>query len=733
MLTDQKGKILYKTNSPREQDWRKLIGILNNTLQKPVANQAVVREGTAYMPATLRRSAETEKSRIYDRFPSLACTPDGKVYVVFTTNRNGFHDVFARVFDGSKWSEDMPVAATDADEYDGTVLVDKKGHAWVSWTSNAGGKKYDIFIASLTDGARATQPVQLTHSDDDAMHPRMACDGQGRIWVAYYKWHKMGRYSRDKEVYLRRLENGKWSEEIQISPTDVPQYEDHSDPAIAAYGNGAVVAWSWDFHPPNKGYPREAEAPTIFMRTVSDRMALGKISSVSGKNIDVTPALAVSESRQIWCAWDSLGRNQRKTLCIGNPRLGRDNPSNKVKALNKPAANVCSPCFAVSRTGGRLTLLWSEKTSDSQWVLKRADLDRSNQWSNTVTVESEGNPRYCSAAYGHQGELWVAYSIETNNGSEVVAKKSGEQTGVNRVEAADESSTSADPLPNTEAIRRLRRAIDEKYSYRDLRGIDWDKTFDLYTPFMEHAKTAREFAEVAARMLARARDMHLWVKIEDETIGGFKRNIPRNYDIDVLRRTLPRWRQHTERVSTGLFDDGIGYIMINSWSVNKPETLQPAFKALRDFADCPGLIIDVRANGGGGEGLARQFAGCFVDHPVVYAKHVYRNAQHPEGWGKIQERILKPNKDRPHYSGKVAVLMSRANMSSCEAFLLMMKQVPKCKLVGDRSYGSSGNPKSFDLGNGVTVWLPSWKALRPDGSCFEGEGIKPDVLVRTAR
>ena len=45
--------------------------------------------------------------------------------------------------------------------------------------------------------------------------------------------------------------------------------------------------------------------------------------------------------------------------------------------------------------------------------------------------------------------------------------------------------------------------------------------------------------------------------------------------------------------------------------------------------------------------------------------------------------------------------------------------------------GSSGNPKPVDLGNGVIVYLPSWKAMRPDGSCFEGEGIKPDIEVKT--
>ena len=73
--------------------------------------------------------------------------------------------------------------------------------------------------------------------------------------------------------------------------------------------------------------------------------------------------------------------------------------------------------------------------------------------------------------------------------------------------------------------------------------------------------------------------------------------------------------------------------------------------------------------------------------------------------------------------------MGPANMSSCEAFLLMMKQVSDCKLVGAASYGSSGNPKPVDLGNGVTVYLPSWKALRPDGTCFEGQGLDPDFIV----
>jgi hypothetical protein len=285
---------------------------------------------------------------------------------------------------------------------------------------------------------------------------------------------------------------------------------------------------------------------------------------------------------------------------------------------------------------------------------------------------------------------------------------------------------------NKEAIQELRRAIDEDYSYRDLRKVNWDELFDKFGPAMEQAKDARAFAEAAAALLAHAEDAHIWVRIDDETVGGFRREIKRNYNMEVLKNIVPGWQQHSSVVYTGRFADGIGYIHIGSWGREHTEALNQAYEAIWEFSDAPGLIIDVRSNGGGAEPLAQDFAGCFVDEPKVYAQHVYRSADAPGGFGQVSNRVLEPNKHRPRYRGKVAVLMGPANMSSCEAFLLMMKQVPGCKLVGERSYGSSGNPTRVNLGNGVSVFLPSWKAMRPDGTCFEAEGIRPDVIAETS-
>jgi C-terminal processing protease CtpA/Prc len=200
-----------------------------------------------------------------------------------------------------------------------------------------------------------------------------------------------------------------------------------------------------------------------------------------------------------------------------------------------------------------------------------------------------------------------------------------------------------------------------------------------------------------------------------------------NFSLPSLQKAVPGWARKSPTVFAGQFGDGIGYVMITTWAKDRAKELQAAFDVLEDPQCSKGLIIDVRPNSGGDELLARAFAGCFVAEPRVYAKHTVRDGGK---FSSIGARTVWPNPDHPRYQGKVAVLMGRANMSSCESFLLMMKQAENCTLVGERSYGSSGNPQPVTLGNGITLYVPSWKDLRPDGTCFEGEGLAPDLEVK---
>lgn len=282
---------------------------------------------------------------------------------------------------------------------------------------------------------------------------------------------------------------------------------------------------------------------------------------------------------------------------------------------------------------------------------------------------------------------------------------------------------------NQKALDLLRSHVTLDYSYRNRKGINWDALFDQYEDRLLKADSPEKFVSVARLILSQAEDKHIWFKIDDQTIPSFIRPVTPNANFSKLPTLVPKFKKHNDLICSGQFEDGIGYILIDSWVAPDATVLSDFYAVLNDFADADGLIIDVRGNGGGNENLARLVAGCFIDEPKVYAKNINVDDFNPGLFLPVRQRQFQPNRSAPAYRGKVAVLIGPVVMSSCEAFVLMMKQVPGCRLVGAPTQGCSGNPQPYDLENGVTVFLPSWQAMLPNGTCFEGIGIQPDIRV----
>ncbi|MEQ1853327.1 MAG: S41 family peptidase [Chthoniobacteraceae bacterium] len=281
---------------------------------------------------------------------------------------------------------------------------------------------------------------------------------------------------------------------------------------------------------------------------------------------------------------------------------------------------------------------------------------------------------------------------------------------------------------NRTAIEQLRQAIDRDYSYRDLRKVDWPARFKEFAPQLEAAQSPAEFASVAARMLSAAEDIHLAMKVGEQRIATHRRDVFPCFSLPILERTVPRWKRSGAFTFTGQFAGGIRYLCIASLPADDARFLLACYEAVGEAAAAgKPLILDLRPNGGGDEPAAQKIAGCFVEKPVVYARHTMRAAGQ---FSAPNDRVLAPNPAGPKFRGKVAVLTGPGTCSSCESFVLMMKQAPGCITVGARTAGSSGNPRSVDLGNGTAVAVPRWKALRLDGTCFEGEGIAPDVELK---
>lgn len=322
------------------------------------------------------------------------------------------------------------------------------------------------------------------------------------------------------------------------------------------------------------------------------------------------------------------------------------------------------------------------------------------------------------------GEAAVPYPIQFRTGSGKAKNNAKAE------EAKTDATGGLTEKENREAIEILRNSIHDHYSYRDRLKIDWNEVLKSSEPTLLAAKTPDEFAQLAGTVLARAQDKHIWLQVGDHTVPSYVHPAIRNANYKLLPQLVPGLTKHGKMVVSGQWDDGIGYLGIATWDRDKLEAGKPVFEALDQLAKTKALIIDVRVNGGGAEPLAQELAGCFVTERKLYGKHVYRNPSTPNGFtSPPNERWLEPNASRPHYTGRVAVLSGPVVMSSCESFLLMMKQVPGTVIVGATSQGASGNPKPFDLGNGVTVMLPSWKDMTADGKELEGVGIAPDIAV----
>jgi hypothetical protein len=280
---------------------------------------------------------------------------------------------------------------------------------------------------------------------------------------------------------------------------------------------------------------------------------------------------------------------------------------------------------------------------------------------------------------------------------------------------------------NKKAFEALKDILASRYSYYDLRGLDWERIFGERASRILAARTTRGWAVEVGRMLEPTEDLHLHLRVGEQVIPTGRRAVDSLYRSQVLKKHLGDIQPLCKLALAATTDDRIGYLMIAGWTQDLD--LDALEQALAGMKDCKGLVIDIRPNSGGDELLAARIAKFFIPGTRTYAKNRYRTGKGKHGFGPVHDRTITGHGADRRLGLPVVLLTSRYVMSSCEAFVLMMRQAPNCTVVGQPTFGSSGNPKPHELPNGVTVVVPSWQALRPDGSCFEGEGLKPDVVV----
>ncbi|HCO22434.1 MAG: hypothetical protein CME31_24035 [Gimesia sp.] len=279
-----------------------------------------------------------------------------------------------------------------------------------------------------------------------------------------------------------------------------------------------------------------------------------------------------------------------------------------------------------------------------------------------------------------------------------------------------------------EIFDKIWSAFDREYAMFVIKpDVDWQKLREEYRPRAVAAKNNRELAEILSEMLAHLKDLHVYVQVERTYVKGFNRERLFNASPAAAAHLIGKINQ-VKGMRWGRTEDDIGYIAVDSLS---KETLLNQFEsALKQMQGTRGLVLDIRANGGGAEPLGQKMAGYFLDQPCLYATHQYRSGPKHDDLGSMQKRRLIPSQDW-YYRGPVIVLQGEKTMSSAEAFALMLAECPTVTTMGDRTAGSSGNPRRIDAGAGIIVNLPRWIAYDAAGKPFDTVGVQPDIRVKT--
>jgi carboxyl-terminal processing protease len=213
----------------------------------------------------------------------------------------------------------------------------------------------------------------------------------------------------------------------------------------------------------------------------------------------------------------------------------------------------------------------------------------------------------------------------------------------------------------------------------------------------------------------------------DSTIKvGLRRIDGTNLETSLVRQTYSA----IPEVATDVLPSGMGYIRFDGF---QPPIVKQFKKALERFRNSPGIVIDLRRNGGGDLSVLLPIAGYFFDKKTLFIKDSTRSGKPLSefaGIFRLPLELYVGKSGDQIYSGPVAILVDSRSASSSEVFAAGMQDTRRAKIVGSPTCGCVlGIAKPRVMKDGSVLEMSEVLWFSPKGRKLEGTGVVPDEAV----
>ncbi len=235
-----------------------------------------------------------------------------------------------------------------------------------------------------------------------------------------------------------------------------------------------------------------------------------------------------------------------------------------------------------------------------------------------------------------------------------------------------------------------------------------------------------------------ARDAHtfgwqLWLGERDSTLQVRLRDPEGTERVVPIRRGGWADDVRDSTVCARMLGEGIGYLALNSFS--DPRAVALVDSALGGLRGLRGLIVDTRRNSGGSQEAGWRVISRFLKRRYVQTEQfsaayvaIWR------AWGglppqvPIPERILEPDRSM-HLDCPLLWLIGPYTASAAEGVAAMAEQTGVATTVGERTFGSTGQPLLFPLPGGGLARVRTEEERFNDGRSYTRRGITPQVPI----